>query len=101
LVRAVPAGLRGCIDDPDVVDLVERVLAWLRVRSRSDEASDREAALRAMAQTKGTDPAPRLARRWLRELRVAGVALDDVPGIRRWSAAALTRRPQSDGEGGS
>ena len=92
IVRAVPAGLRGCLDEPDVGDLVERVLAWLRVRGRRGASEgERDGALQAIAQTRGGDPGPRLARRWCKELRDAGVDLAEVPGIRRWTAAALVR----------
>jgi len=91
IVRAVPALLRQCIDRPDVADLVVRVLPWLRVREHTEPSDDTLVdAMRAMAQTLAPDPAPRLARRWLRELCEQGVALDEIPGLRRWSAAALT-----------
>jgi DNA mismatch repair protein MutL len=90
IVRAVPAGLRGCIDEPDVADLIERVLAWLRVRGRrAKDSGDTDDALLAIARTRGADPGPRLARRWCNELRAAGVELTGVPGITRWTSAAL------------
>lgn len=83
-VRAVPAQLRDCVDQPDVADLIARVLPWARL-----EAADPSALVEAMAQTRGADPAPRLARRWLRELVDQGITLASVPGVRRWSAEAL------------
>lgn len=96
LVRAVPATLRGCVEEPDVADLVARVLPWLRVR---DDAAGRVDALpdaaAAIAQTQGADPAPRLARRWLAELLERGEPLDRVPGVRRWGAAQLVDRVAS------
>lgn len=93
IVRAVPASLRQCVEQPDVADLVVRVLPWLRVRAADAEPTDAALvdAMQAMAQTTAPDPAPRLARRWLRDLLDEGVVLDDVPGLQRWSAAALTR----------
>lgn len=101
IVRAVPASLRGCVEEPDVSDLVARVLPWLRVHGAADGAGPSDAALvdamRAMAQTHGGDPAPRLARRWIRELLDDGVALDEVPGLRRWTPRALTGIDPDDG----
>jgi DNA mismatch repair protein MutL len=104
LVRAVPAALRHCVTEPDVADLVARVLPWLRMHGRdrkaaSGAAADEAAALalvdamRAMAQASAPDPAPRLARRWLRELLEDGVALDAIPGLCRWDPRTLTGRP--------
>jgi DNA mismatch repair protein MutL len=92
IVRAVPAHLRSCVEETDVRDLVDRIVPWLRLRARdqSDDRAQSRAALQAIAATKGQDPAPRLARRWLGELLAENVVLDDVPGIRRWSASVLT-----------
>jgi DNA mismatch repair protein MutL len=98
LVRAVPAALRHCVAEPDVADLVARVLPWLRVHGRVREGAARADAtaladaMQAMARTKAPDPAPRLARRWLRELLEQGVPVDEVPGLRRWDARTLTGR---------
>ena len=87
VVRAVPAHLRACIEDAEIDDLVDRVIPWLRLqRSGSGETAH---ALRAMAQTRGSDPAPRLARRWVQELLEEGATLDDIPGLRRWRADEL------------
>ncbi len=93
IVRAVPASLRHCVHQPDVADLVARVLPWLRLLGGSALTPEALAeAMAAMAQTNAPDPAPRLARRWLRELVEQGVALDQIPGVRRWSATALIGR---------
>ncbi len=90
VVRGVPAHLRHCVDDADVADLIARIVPWLRMRTREADASAVERGLLgAIAATRGGDPAPRLARRWLAELLDAGATLADVPGLRRWSAAAL------------
>ena len=90
VVRGVPAHLRHCVDDADVADLIARIVPWLRVRTRETDASAVERGLiGAIASTRGGDPAPRLARRWLAELIDAGASLTDVPGLRRWTAAAL------------
>jgi DNA mismatch repair protein MutL len=93
-VRAVPASLRACIDDLDVADLLDRILPWLRVRVAQRRAPSADAlvdAVSAMAQAAAPDPAPRLARRWVRELLQTGVDLANVPGIRRWSGPDLCR----------
>ncbi len=98
VVRGVPAHLRNCIDDADVTDLIERVIPWLRLRTR--EAGDvsaeraqqrRREVLTAIAETRGGDPAPRLARRWIGELLELGDSIETVPGVRRWTASALVR----------
>jgi DNA mismatch repair protein MutL len=77
LVRAVPAHLRECVDEPNIAELVASILPWLRVGT-----SSREDALRVLASTSGSDPAPRFARRWLRELLAEGADLATIPGIR-------------------
>ncbi len=93
LVRAVPASLRTCTDEPDVADLVGRILPWLRMTSSAEPSEEALAsAMEAIAQTQAPDPAPRLARRWLKELLDQGVALPLIPGLRRWTGAALTGR---------
>ena len=79
VVRGVPAHLRNCIDDADVTDLIERVIPWLRLRTREAGEVSAERAqqrrrevLNAIAETRGGDPAPRLARRWIGELLELG-----------------------------
>jgi DNA mismatch repair protein MutL len=90
VVRGVPAHLRHCVDDADAADLVARIVPWLRIRDADGDRAARERGLLdAIATTHGGDPAPRLARRWLAELVDAGAALESVPGIRRWTGAAL------------
>ena len=90
VVRGVPAHLRHCVDDADAADLVARIVPWLRIRAGDGERAARERGLLdAIATTRGGDPAPRLARRWLAELLEAGATLDAVPGIRRWGASDL------------
>ena len=90
VVRGVPAHLRHCVDDADVADLIARIVPWLRMRIREGDRSAVERGLiGAIAATQGSDPAPRLARRGLAELNDAGATLSEVPGLRRWSAAAL------------
>lgn len=87
-VRAVPAILRHCVDEPDVHDLLQRVLPWLRLR-QNDPTAEAHVAIEAIAEIRGADPAPRLARRWLRELVLAGESIDELPGVRRWSSQEL------------
>ena len=90
VVRGVPAHLRHCVDDADVGDLIARIVPWLRIRTREADASAIERGLLgAIATTHGSDPAPRLARRWLGELIEAGATIAEVPGVRRWTAGAL------------
>jgi len=90
VVRGVPAHLRHCVDDADVADLIARIVPWLRVRTReSDTSAVERGLLGAIAATRGADPAPRLARRWLAELLDAGATLTEVPGLRRWTPGAL------------
>lgn len=101
LVRGVPAHLRHCVDDADVGDLVARIVPWLRIRSReADAAAVERGLIGAIATTHGSDPAPRLARRWLAELVEAGATLAEVPGLRRWTAAALLGSRPSGPESG-
>ena len=92
LVRAVPAQLRDCVDEPDIDDLVDKVVAWLRVEAPSEDATQTgtHGIAAVLAQARGADPAPRLARRWVRELLEQDRELAKVPGIRVFSAEELT-----------
>jgi len=98
VVRGVPAHLRHCIDDADVADLVDRVIPWLRLRAQETRTAtepqphqdaERATLLTAIAETRGGDPAPRLARRWIAEALELDLDICDVPGVVRWSGAAL------------
>ena len=90
VVRGVPAHLRSCLDDADVSDLIARVIPWLRLRSSDRKRAEPQALLTAIAATAGAqDPAPRLAKRWIAELVEGGESLDEVPGVRRWTASTL------------
>jgi len=89
VVRGVPAHLRSCLDDADIIDLIARVIPWLRLRSSDRQQAQPQALLTAIAATAGPDPAPRLAKRWIAELIDGGESLDEVPGVRRWAAAQL------------
>ncbi len=94
IVRAVPAALRGCVDDLQVGELVARLLPWvrLRVRARDDDEPEARAAVLARAVDAGPSggaTSTRLARSFLRELVASGESLDDVPGVRRWRAREL------------
>ncbi|MCR9165235.1 MAG: DNA mismatch repair endonuclease MutL [Nannocystaceae bacterium] len=92
LVRAVPAQLRDCVDEPDIDDLVDKVVAWLRVESPASESAQTgtHAMAAVLAGARGADPAPRLARRWVRELLEQERDLAKVPGIRVFTAEDLT-----------
>jgi DNA mismatch repair protein MutL len=90
LVRAVPAALRGCVDEVQVGALVERLLPWLRLRARG-EPDDGVAAL-ARAVDQSASVVPRLARNFLRELVASGTPLERAPGVRVWTAAELVER---------
>ncbi len=89
VVRGVPAHLRTCLEDADVIDLIARVIPWLRLRSSDRQRAEPQALLSAMAASAARDPAARLAKRWIAELVEAGESLDEVPGVRRWTAATL------------
>ena len=90
VVRGVPAHLRSCLDDADITDLIARVIPWLRLRSSDRKRAEPQALLNAIAATAGAqDPAPRLAKRWIAELVEGGESLDEVPGVRRWTASTL------------
>ncbi len=97
VVRGVPAHLRNCIDDADVADLIDRVIPWLRLRAReaAEGEDDRTTILTAIAQTRGSDPAPRLARRWIAEALELGIDLCSVPGVVRWTGADLLARART------
>ena len=88
IVRAVPAPLRHCVASEDIGNLLDRVLPWARMHRTTADAD----VLQAIAGAAGPDPAPRLAKTWLRELTGEGAALDEVPGIVRWSVAQLLRQ---------
>lgn len=92
LVRAVPAQLRDCVDEPDIDDLVDKVVAWLRVEApgKEPEQTGTHGIAAVLSQARGADPAPRLARRWVRELIEADRELDKVPGIRCFEPEDLT-----------
>lgn len=92
LVRAVPAQLRDCVDEPDIDDLVDKVVAWLRVESPTGTSAQTgtHAMAAVLAGARGADPAPRLARRWVRELLEQDRDLSKVPGIRVFTPEDLT-----------
>ncbi len=92
LVRAVPAQLRDCVDEPDIDDLVDKVVAWLRIESPTGEPEQTgtHAMAAVLAGARGADPAPRLARRWVRELLEQDRDLSKVPGIRVFASEDLT-----------
>lgn len=92
LVRAVPAQLKDCVDEPDIDDLVDKMVAWLRVESPAKEAEQTgtHGIAAVLSQAQGADPAPRLARRWVRELIEQERDLSKVPGIRCFEPEDLT-----------
>ena len=93
LVRAVPAHLKDCVVEADMAELIDRILPWIRLADPAGALAAEDGAVRAMAGVGSGDPAPRLARRWIRELVEQGVALDQIPGIRRLTPAELLARP--------
>jgi DNA mismatch repair protein MutL len=88
LVRAVPAVLPKLIDGRGVAALLDRLMPWLEL-----EHGDTSGFAEVVAQVSAAatvDSSPRLARRWLAELlREHEGPIDRIPGVRRWSAAAL------------
>ncbi len=89
IVRAVPATLRAVVDELDVAALLTKVLPYLRAPSGAVGSPTQ-----ALAEFAAVEVAPRFVRGFVRELFDAGVALDDVPGVRRWSAAELVEHPR-------
>lgn len=86
LVRAVPAVLPKLLDATQLGALLDRLMPWLALQ-------DRASFVDAVAEAEGlrpVDSSPRLARRWLADL-LADVRgpIDEVPGLRRWSAKEL------------
>jgi len=89
VVRTIPAELRRCIDDLDAAAVLARVLPYLRARTR-DALSPVDAAS-VLAECAGRNVAARFARRFMREALDIGLAIDDIPGVRRWRPDQLTR----------
>ncbi|MGB1699329.1 MAG: DNA mismatch repair endonuclease MutL [Nannocystaceae bacterium] len=99
VVRGVPASLGVIESDHEVEVLLDKVVAWAQLRHRG-AGQERGAGVRdgaaVVASAAGlpsdaTGAAPRLARRWLRELRTRGMEapFPGVPGISRWTGAQL------------
>jgi DNA mismatch repair protein MutL len=89
LVRAVPAVLPKLLDARGIGALLDRLIPYLELR---DQSVDQTGFAEAIAQVSATtvDQSPRLARRWIAELlREHEGPIDRLPGIRRWSPAAL------------
>jgi DNA mismatch repair protein MutL len=82
VVRTIPAELRRCVDDIDAAAVLARVLPYLRARRR-DSLGPADAA-NVLAACAGSTVAARFARRFVREAMDEGLAVDDIPGIRRW-----------------
>lgn len=87
VVRTIPAELRRCVDDIDAAAVLARVLPYLRARRR-DALGPADAA-NVLAACAGSTVAARFARRFVREAMDEGLAIDDIPGIRRWRADEL------------
>jgi DNA mismatch repair protein MutL len=86
VVRAIPATLRQCVDELDAAALLARVLPYLRLRARSGASTDVASVLEDCAPPK---VAARFARSFLREALASGVAVDALPGVRRWRPGSL------------
>ena len=87
LVRAVPAVLPKLLDVRGVGALLDRLTPRLE-NGTQDASGFADAVAQVSAAT--IDSSPRLARRWIAELlREHDGPLDRIPGIRRWSLAAL------------
>jgi DNA mismatch repair protein MutL len=94
LVRAVPAVLPKLLDADDLGALLDRLMPWLSLRDRASFVD----AVAEVAGVRGDDGSPRLARRWLAELLADHRgSIDELPGVRLWSAAELIGREDSDG----
>ncbi|TPV92976.1 MAG: DNA mismatch repair endonuclease MutL [Myxococcales bacterium FL481] len=88
IVRAVPAPLRHCVSADAVGDLLDRVLPWARLHRTT---ADEDVVVALAGTDDGSDPTPRLARAWIRELMAEHADLSAVPGIERWSSRELLR----------
>jgi DNA mismatch repair protein MutL len=86
LVRAVPAVLPKLLDATQLGALLDRLMPWLQLQDRASFVD----AVASVTDVRTVDTSPRLARRWLAELlaEVQG-PLDEIPGLRRWSADEL------------
>jgi DNA mismatch repair protein MutL len=93
VVRTIPAELRRCVDDLDAAAVLARVLPYLRARRRDALGSgpSPEGAASVLADSIGTNVAARFARRFMREALDTGLAVDDIPGVRRWRPDDLVR----------
>ncbi|KIG15099.1 DNA mismatch repair protein MutL [Enhygromyxa salina] len=104
LVRAVPAVLPSLLDAEEVGRLLDRLMPWLRMRGHADvPEAEREGFVEAVAEhasARSIDVNPRVAKRWLADLladlpardrpsHAGQSALDQLPGLRRWSATEL------------
>ena len=88
LVRAVPAVLPKLIDARGVGALLDRLMPWLELDQHDTSGFAEVVAQVSAAAT--VDSSPRLARRWIAELlRDHEGPIDRIPGVRRWSPAAL------------
>jgi DNA mismatch repair protein MutL len=92
IVRAVPAALDGCTDVAGVEALLVRLTPWLRMQENADLKTRRVALDAVAGGEQAVDPeiAARYARRWLKQC-LELEALEKLPGVRRWPAAALMR----------
>jgi DNA mismatch repair protein MutL len=87
VVRAIPAALKGVVEEPDVSELLQRLLPWLRVHRAPDQAP--LGAAESLADAPVPAGVDRWARRWIKDLLARGLGLADVPGSRRWTGATL------------
>lgn len=87
-VLSVPA-VMGPVDEVQVVaEQLEKFRPWLRMLGGLNADSP---PLELISELPSQDPAPRLARRWIQELR-AQCDLEGVPGLVYWDADELTGR---------
>lgn len=87
-VLSVPA-VMGPVDEVQAVaEQLEKFRPWLRMLGGLNSDSP---PLELICELPTQDPAPRLARRWIQELR-AQCDLAEVPGLHYWTADELARR---------
>ncbi len=87
VVRTIPAQLRRCVDELDAAAVLARVLPYLRARRRDEIGADEAAGV--LAECVPGTVAARFARGFMREAMASGLAIEDIPGVRRWTPSAL------------
>ena len=97
LLRALPASLADALDEQKASKLLDKIIPWLRLKDHVGGGEERTRVLKSLCEGKThesareNNPAPRLAKLWMRELlaEIGAEALHGVPGVRHWSVLEL------------